>query len=586
MINTAAERRTFSIDSEIIFQHIFGSQRTDTCGAFCELIQNSFDSNSTVVHLTLFEDGFSVIDNGDGFKDKESIYQWFEVFGAEKNKENNRVFSQFRMGRGQIMGICSTTWQTHNYMMHVDIKNKGLDYDLYDSDSCFDGCKITGEWYEPITSHYYSYETEKTTEGAIKYLVAKISERCKYIFGMEIYINGIKINKGANEYKWDVDTEDHYFLKASTLTLSYKPGEVNIYNLGMHVQTLSDMPSAGALISKTKLRINVTRNSVQPDCPVYKNMLRSLATCKPKLHPNVKYSINRSADVLLGFLEGIYELEEIAHLKLFSDIHCSRHKSLVELSQIEFTISDSKDSMGADRVDQTGRVFVIDSGIVSYRYRHMDVKNEGKSAEYVCGTFAQELFFKVREYSEELFSALFYSFRTFGDCVEDVSGDNIILSPSELSKPEKRFLEVLVRVKKQYRGNIIGMRNREFVLGSSVRADAWTDGEKFICLHRTLLRKLNSGLYGALEIASIIIHECCHVADETEIHDHNFYRHFHDLIINRNANIYIAELLLVALDDVLFENNIKGTPSFVKAAGLFRKNGIARCARPEAISAS
>lgn len=568
-----AERRTFSIDNAIIFQHIFGSQRTDTCGAFCELIQNSFDSNSTMVDLTISEEGFSLIDNGDGFKDKESIYKWFEVFGAEKNDVNSRVFSQFRMGRGQIMGICSTTWHTHKFMMFVDVKNKGLDYDLTDSVSNFEGCHISGKWYEPVTEHYYSYGNEKTTEAAIEFLVSKISKHCRYIFGMEIYINGLKINKEAKDYRWDVDAEDHYFLKASTLLAGYRSGEVKVYNLGMYVQTLHDMPSTGYLISKSKLQINVTRNSVQSDCPVYKNMLRSLVVCKPKLHPNVKYTTERASTVLSEFMRGIYSLEEIAHLKLFSDIHRSRHKSLIELSQINFTISDYADSKGADRIDQAGRVFVVHSDVFWFNCQHYQDENSIQRNM----SLAFDLFKKVAEFSEELSDDLLSFVIPFEHCVNEVSGENIVLGPAELSKSERRFLEVLTLVKRRYRGNLKGILYRDFVIGSSVQFDAWTDSENFICLHKKLANKLNYGMDGALEIASIIIHECCHIND-SGTHDHNFYRNFHNIIIDKHSLFYIAKLLLVAFDDVLFENNIKGSAKLIKSAGIFRKNGIALCA--------
>lgn len=580
---SSTERRTFSIDHAIIFQHIFGSQRTDTCGAFCELIQNSFDSKSSVVNLNITERGFSIVDDGEGFRDKESIYTWFEVFGAQKAEENDRLFSQFRMGRGQVMGICSTTWHTHNFLMHVDIKNKGLDYDLCETAETLHGCKIVGDWYEDITKHYYSYNEEKTPAAAIKHLIEKISSHCKYIFGMDIFINGVRINKDVNAYDWDVDSEDHYFKKASTLSGSYRSGMVNVYNMGMLVQTLYDRPSAGDLISKIKLRINVTRNSVQADCPVYINMLRTLVSCKPKLHPNVKYTTERASGVLQDFIEGVYTLEEIAHLKLFCDIHRSRHKSLTELAKMQFTIADGPDSKSADRVDQAGRVFVVHYETFSF-IRHI---KEGEDSNQRNVRVANELLGKIFEFSKELNFDLFQAYNDFEECVEAVSGENLILGPTELTNAETRFLDTLNLAQKRYRGTLKGINYRSFMLGSSVQLSAWTDSENFICLHRKFANELKFGIEGALKIASIILHECCHVKD-SDTHDHNFYRNFHDIVCDRNVHFYLAKLILVAHDDVLFENKIKGTPSFIKSVAQFRRGGEALCAqkhnKPESVS--
>lgn len=78
------EFHEFETDAGII-HHLINSQHGELSTGINELVCNSEDGGATEVHVMLNDKGFSVKDNGRGFKTKEEVMKyfkniWFEAF--------------------------------------------------------------------------------------------------------------------------------------------------------------------------------------------------------------------------------------------------------------------------------------------------------------------------------------------------------------------------------------------------------------------------------------------------------------------------------------------------------------------------
>lgn len=116
--NKSIETREFSVDKNILYD-LFFKQFHSVEGAILELIQNSYDAGANTVDINIKNEFFEFSDNGRGFSHKSEITEWFEVFGAPRDKEDDALFGRYRMGRGQIMGMASTTWRLELLVVYL-----------------------------------------------------------------------------------------------------------------------------------------------------------------------------------------------------------------------------------------------------------------------------------------------------------------------------------------------------------------------------------------------------------------------------------------------------------------------------------
>ncbi|EDT2962892.1 hypothetical protein EL09_22810 [Salmonella enterica subsp. enterica] len=145
------QRLPFELDPQII-HHIIYSQAGSIGKAIIELLMNAIDAQASEVKLTMTGEGFTCLDDDNGFASREDVLRYFGRFGTP-HEDGDATYGRFRLGRGQIMAHASTIWQSKAWTMTVDTRVMGYGYDLEEDskNTTVSGCLITGQWYEPMS---------------------------------------------------------------------------------------------------------------------------------------------------------------------------------------------------------------------------------------------------------------------------------------------------------------------------------------------------------------------------------------------------------------------------------------------------
>jgi hypothetical protein len=542
------EERSFSVHTNLIWELIF-KQHHSTASALQELIQNAYDAKASNVWLTLTSDGFECRDDGNGFGNKSEITEWFEVFGAPRDSESDHKFGRFRMGRGQIMGLASTEWRSSEFQMSVDAKNKGLDYVLRSGLPLQKGCTITGVWYTRLDLDKKGWRDETELESLVSFL----SKSVRYIFSMNVFLNGQLISTRPENFKWTIETDDFYFLRNEDLPYSGRQS-VSVYNLGVLIDSFEGMRDNGTVVTKKHLKLNITRSKVQPDCPVLNAIRERLRQRKYSISQSKKYRPEEARTIFLRYLDGDYSLDDIKGAKLISDLHERNFVSLEDLSNKMFTIPLGAEPSQSDLVDQIGKFFVVNIRCLPFVYNDKMNRSE------------MTLFDRVNIENKGLGKALSNNNYCFNSIIETVDTEKILLTDAQITKEERLILSALNKVRLKHR--------RKCVLGISANANGWTDGHSFIAIDRNWLKSIGTGLEMAMALTSLLIHEYSHTVGKTEDHDGAFYKKFHDT--NRKLQFHIMANFLRAYDVELAANEGKTSDKMKRAIQAVRRGGKAK----------
>ena len=90
------ERREFRMDPALLWS-VIESQAGSAEKALLEAIMNAVDAGATRCDITLSETGYSVQDDGGGFKSRDDIEQFFETFGTPHKDGDGAVYGTYRM---------------------------------------------------------------------------------------------------------------------------------------------------------------------------------------------------------------------------------------------------------------------------------------------------------------------------------------------------------------------------------------------------------------------------------------------------------------------------------------------------------
>ncbi|MDP9310868.1 MAG: ATP-binding protein [Chloroflexota bacterium] len=500
--------QTMRTHPELIYS-IIHKQAGSRSKALQEAAQNSIDAGATRFDVTVTSKGFVALDDGRGFASREDIDSYFLTFGTP-HKEGDSTYGRFRIGRGQIFAFASTVWRTNTFAMAVDIKNKGLDVRVDENLPFESGCRIEGEWYEPLLpSDLYKLERE-------------LADLFTYA-AIPMFINGKLVNKAPETEEWDVVSDDAY--------IKFKDsGGLMLYNLGFFVRNYGGYKHGNAIVvTKQHLELNMARNDViESSCKVWRRITKVLnehvrrnATQSPKMTEDVRQNMAQR------WRFGEIDYSEMYALKLFTDTQGAHH-TLERLSNANVVVVAPKGDRVAETVHRRKIAFVL-ADVTLTRF--------GIST-------LEQLFSLLRElvtrdgYRRLAIQLADVHISTLEAVSEGLQSGYILHPDGEITLEERLLLSALNRHQRQlayilenteaFRETV---RARTIRAGTSATALGWTDGSTYVAIERRVLKlAISRGYPGMIQLVMLLLHEYVHdVSDQaSHEHDHQFYETFHN----------------------------------------------------------
>lgn len=508
-----AEQRDFRISNNMIFHLVF-SQAGTIAKALGELVMNAQDAGAKSFRVSISPDGFTATDDGHGFRSRKEIEDWFEELGFDHSddlhQEDGR-FSRFGLGRAQIMAFGSTDWLTNTFCMSVDIKARGISYELKVDQAPVQGCTIKGSWYEP-----QSFSDLKDILREFEELIAFTK--------IEVEVNGKVVNR--KNVKWDFETDTVQVKRRES-------GGLQVYNQGVLVKVYPAYQyGSGLVVSKVPFTLNIARNDIlHSTCTVWKEvraLLRSDAVNQAKSKPRL--TEDQRLLLLSQAVAGELVYEDVEKSALIEDV-TGRKWKLDKLIGSTITVYTEGSRALADRVHQSKQAFVLSRAM-------MDAVGADtpealiQTLERVINSGPRPAWRKPWELKYQPISKL-------------IEGNNeryVLLPAKELTKTEQAALSAMSRgfgyIERAVSLTIDGKHRpaRKLYIGESGQAHAWTDGSTYVAIDRKFLAEnIRDGFRGFTAIANVLVHELCHDANTATGHDHGaeFYETFHDVLCGR-----------------------------------------------------
>lgn len=519
-ISTAPEIRRFAMHPKLLFD-VIQRQAGTLSKAVLEAVMNSIDAGATKCDITLTNDQVTIVDDGKGFRNRDEIEDFFEVFGQPHAESEGKRYGTFRMGRGQCFSFGRNLWRTGTFRMDVDIKSKGLEYGLLSNAENQPGCHIDIEFYEVLRPTAV-IDLTRDFERLVRYAP------------IPVVFNGKNLSEPASESKWLIETDEAY-MKIDVGGVS----GLKVYNLGVHVADLGSYSwgCSGIIVSKKQLKVNFARNDIMADDPVWKKIAVAVrkhvaaGSGKKKLSPSERSVLFR------GILSKEVNWRDHEDAKFFTDC-TGRGWSVSQLERAHdqfgalnyngsgFFSFAPRNSFDGDRVMQSKLGFVFDEEMLEI----VGVKSPVDFFKQALPGYA-----KSRQQWEGV-GLLGHSFLTLDKISADLKNDRHVIVPEkEWKLREALFLRALDNASHAIVNALSNLgvetKRRRLLVGVSEHSAGWTDGETYIALSRNSLAKVRPGAEGFMAIAGLLLHEYCHnTADDVgdHCHDEAFYRLFHD----------------------------------------------------------
>nr|WP_269475610.1 MULTISPECIES: ATP-binding protein [unclassified Variovorax] len=242
--------------------------------ALSESVMNSVDAGATRVDINVSSTEYTIVDDGSGFLSREEIYAWFETLGFPHDEGNHRIYGKFGLGRAQQWAYASNVWHSNEFLMHVDVQTKGLDYVLQETEAR-QGTSIFGKFYKALS------------DAELLQLEAELERLVRYVPGA-VYLNAKLITKDPATEAWDLETNEAYY------RFDPKGYSLDVYNGGVLVNHFGRyrFSCAGEVVTKPDftLSLNVARNDIMSSCPVWPRIAKHFpaTVAKEKDKPKVR----------------------------------------------------------------------------------------------------------------------------------------------------------------------------------------------------------------------------------------------------------------------------------------------------------
>lgn len=515
--------RQFQVSPHIIMSLIKAQAGTLGKGLL-ECIMNSIDAGATEVDITLEPTRLLVVDDGKGFTSSAEIEACFEVFGFE-HQEGDRKFGAFGLGRAQLWNFVSTVWRTNEFTMDVDIRTRGLDYDLADGASPpVKGLRIEGKF----------YETQKTAD--ILATTRELTDLAAFV-EIPVYLNGECINTDVKNVRWTHETDEAWVL------LNGNMRSLVVYNLGAKIREYPSYQfgTGGIVVTKpgVRMKLNMARNDILlSECSVWKRIKPFLqAKADESVRKSTRLSDDQLSNLATRFFDGELPAHEIVEYKLVTDVlgnkHTLRefiHKASGTSDKCVTAVPKSQAGPIAEASHKSKFCFVLDTRTLT------------RFGVHSVGQFLERLADAAKEAPTVLnarSAASLNSVEDWREACKKLSKGHTEVPHKDWTKREQAAIATLKHANNQlvYMMQRCGVienttHARELRLGLSESAHAWTDGKGFIWFNRELLALFDQGLGGALRVLTTAVHEYLHEdpSDGSHVHGEEFYERFHKVM--------------------------------------------------------
>lgn len=289
--NTKSSAKEFSVHPALIYS-LITKQASGAPKALLELVMNCVDAGSSRIDVTITPQGYTIADNGKGFKDKEEITAFFGTFGTP-HAASDAYYGRFRLGRAQSFGISKTKWYSKDFCMSVDLKVElnqddkevPLGYEVTTGHPFYDGCKIVGEFYEEQnvgkTSDFYQLSYSERPENLA--LIPALMKMIRYL-PVDVYINGEKANVAIDaNVPYSKSKNALYFLIEDSFHRNANESVVNVYNKGVYAYQIHSYYFGGDIVATDTIDLNIARNEAKFTCPINKEINRKLKALEKKI---------------------------------------------------------------------------------------------------------------------------------------------------------------------------------------------------------------------------------------------------------------------------------------------------------------
>lgn len=530
-MNTQGTVLNFKMHPSLLMT-VIKEQAGTVAKALLEGVMNSVDAGATRVDLALDVNGFTLIDNGRGFADKEEIDRVFATFGTP-HEEGDATFGRFRIGRGQMMAFARVLWSSNKNQMDVDIQARGLSFIYRELAEPVAGCRIEGKFFEHLTA------------GDLLATIREVTRFCLWLPG-ELFINGERANKDVESGKWTATTEEAYVNLVSGGTKG-----IDIYQQGVFVETIPahSYGLSGTIVTRVgfPLRVNFARNQVIRSCPRFQRLIGAVKVkSKAAISSAVKLDESQVDSIItrLAAREILITDDEIKNAKIFRDV-TGRYwnaaglrrflRSTVGLpdGKYAYSVAPLHDQRG-DRAMQSKEAFVFEKE--NFLAMGGNLKQGfDLNSDYQTGTWIRRSGHSTGLDHESAFIPI-------AKLTEKLATSNGIVPEKMHSPREKRILAAagtamwpltgaLSTVLGRCRWSEEGGLRRTIQLGEANDiADGWTDGRSYIAISRKFIEKMSTNLTGFTNLAMLLLHELCHdnASNVSHVHDADFYRAYHD----------------------------------------------------------
>lgn len=541
--NVQVHHLAFGVDKAIL-RNVILQQAGSLQKALIELVMNELDANATDVEITISADLKRVIvsGNGVGFTSLPDIEKHFGTFGFAHDSEEElavgRRYGRYGLGRGQIFAFGASTWSTNEFSMAVDFKSwdpkkEDLPYVVQVFPAVqHRGCKIDIALYK-VMSLWERNNLESELKRMLRYTPQTIR------------LNGQIINTAPEQVSWTASNE-HLRFKASSGT-----GGLTLYNEGVLVCTLrhSLFGISGDLTSFGKaFDVNMARNDIQQStCQLW-------PTIKPFLTPFVEKK-RRSAltdedreHMLRSFITGQMPFETLSNVKLFRMISgnyvtlktmLSHAKGLVTLAPAAFSNVGTK-------LHHFKRAAVVSPALpntLGYETLPAFFAALSQALLSEAGSSTPSVTrHELRQFAGELSRAKVLDFDTLA---HEFEHSHDVIDKASLSPLDKCKFIALEHMNDRIAREITKCQPRQFNIGISDVAMAWTDGRSCVVLKQEIFKTaLSKGMGPLLDVAALFVHEYLHDGNSGLDHSHDldFYMGFHDkTFVNHSMLLDIAQ---------------------------------------------